>query len=156
MTLICPACKKINLKPHNDPGSGLEIDVCPKCWGIWFDADELSAFFKSGHLKRRFFLEDDAQPEQAVGFTISTRARGCPRCRKAMSEKLFADVSVDICQQCRGIWLDDGELQRIVKQYKKGATGEKTVHSELDKAMGPGEIRDMGGIMKMVLSFFGK
>ena len=156
MALICPACKKVHLKAHQDPATGLEIDVCSKCWGLWFDANELSEFFKSGHLKRRFFLEEDAQPSQFVGFTISTRARKCPRCHKPMTEKLFADVSIDICQECQGLWLDDGELQRIVKQYKKGAKGAPTVIGELDKAMGTGGARDLGGIIKMVLSFFGK
>lgn len=157
MPLICPACRKVHLKAHTDKNTGLEIDACPKCWGIWFDADELGTFFKSDQLKKRFFLTEEAMPLQAVGFTMSTRARPCPRCNKAMSEKLYGDVSIDICPSCRGIWLDDGELQRIVKHYYKGTRDEDGIRQELDKGLGIGSLAkpNLGAVLKSVFSFFG-
>lgn len=157
MALVCPACRKIHLKAYTDKNTGLEIDACPKCWGLWFDSNELGHFFTSEQLKSRFFLPEDVMPAQSTGFIISTKTRPCPRCMKAMQEKLFGDVSVDICQNCLGIWLDDGELQRIVKQYHKGARNEKTVAGELDKALGYGHegSSNLGAILVSVLSFFG-
>jgi Zn-finger nucleic acid-binding protein len=158
MPLICPACRKIQLKTYKDPGTNLEIDSCPKCWGIWFDAHELGAFFKSDMLKHRFFLPEDVEPLESVGYTITTRARVCPRCSKAMKEKLYGDVSIDICSECSGIWLDDGELQRIVAQFHKGAKNEATVAGELQAGLGPDiqQPHNIGTVLQSVLSFFKK
>jgi len=156
MKPICPSCKKIQLKAHADSGTGLEIDVCPKCWGMWFDGDELSRFLKSDRLKKRFFLSEDVSSPQAIGFTISSKQRACPRCRQPMSEELYGDVSVDVCQKCRGIWLDDGELQRIVKSYYKGSHGSKVVDSELDKGFGSErKLSEIGSLIEAVIGFFG-
>lgn len=155
MPLICPACRKIYLKPYTDPGTGLEIDSCPKCWGLWFDSNELAQFFKSGALKNRFYLIEESKPLESTGYTISTRARACPRCKIAMSEKLFGDVSIDICPTCHGIWLDDGELQRIVIQFKKGARNENTVSGELSKGlMGEdGNAPNLGEVVTVVMAY---
>ncbi|MCD4786019.1 MAG: zf-TFIIB domain-containing protein [Candidatus Eremiobacteraeota bacterium] len=157
MASICPACKKVHLQPHIDPTTGLEIDTCSKCWGIWFDANELGKFFKSDHLRKRFFLTEDVKPAQTTGYVISTKARLCPRCRKPMQEKLFGDVSIDICRTCSGIWLDDGELQRIVGQYKKGRRTEQMITGELEKGLEQkeGRTRSLADVIKSVMSFFG-
>ena len=37
----------------------------------------------------------------------------CPRCNVTMREREKGDVIVDICPQCRGVWLDAGELERL-------------------------------------------
>ena len=41
MALRCPVCRKIAMKPEMDSVTGLEIDVCPSCYGMWFDPSEL-------------------------------------------------------------------------------------------------------------------
>lgn len=40
----------------------------------------------------------------------------CPRCNVTllMSEK--QGVEIDYCPQCRGIWLDRGELEKIIER----------------------------------------
>jgi len=136
MPLKCPACRKIYLEAKVDPDTDLEIDVCPECWGMWFDPNELAQFFSSPTLKNRFFLPEETRPLETIGYVISSRARACPRCRKAMEEKSFAGVLIDICIHCQGIWLDDGELQRIVVQYKKGARDGTQVSKELSDGLG--------------------
>jgi len=155
MALVCPACRKIYLKPQVDPETNLEIDTCPKCYGLWFDAEELSKFFKSSNLKRKFFLPEEVAPAQSVGIVMTTRARRCPRCQNTLTEKLFADVSVDICPNCQGVWLDDGELQRIVKQFEKGARNEKIIAEELSKGLGGGVERpSISDVVKVIVAFF--
>lgn len=38
----------------------------------------------------------------------------CPRCQKLLATKVYeAGVEVGECPNCRGVWLDEGELQRI-------------------------------------------
>lgn len=38
----CPKCDKVNLNPFIYGGdSGIELDRCPQCEGLWFDKSEL-------------------------------------------------------------------------------------------------------------------
>lgn len=39
----------------------------------------------------------------------------CPRCETtALEEKDREGVVVDVCSQCRGLWLDRGELEKLI------------------------------------------
>lgn len=38
----------------------------------------------------------------------------CPICGGEMKTVSRYDVEIDICKQCKGIWLDRGELNKIV------------------------------------------
>ena len=38
----------------------------------------------------------------------------CPRCKTALTPKIYeANIEVDTCATCGGLWLDKGELERI-------------------------------------------
>ncbi|MGE0701803.1 MAG: zf-TFIIB domain-containing protein [Hyphomicrobiaceae bacterium] len=37
----------------------------------------------------------------------------CPVCQGAMKEMLRNGVLIDTCTQCRGVWLDRGELEKL-------------------------------------------
>jgi hypothetical protein len=37
----------------------------------------------------------------------------CPKCGMPLEEIAFGEVHVDKCFHCGGLWLDDGELERI-------------------------------------------
>jgi len=39
----------------------------------------------------------------------------CPACQAAMSELVLDGVSIDRCERCGGVWLDDGEAEALVK-----------------------------------------
>ena len=39
----------------------------------------------------------------------------CPRCEAPILQERVRDgVSIDVCRECRGIWLDRGELERLI------------------------------------------
>jgi Zn-finger nucleic acid-binding protein len=39
----------------------------------------------------------------------------CPRCESSVLDERERDgVTVDVCRECRGVWLDRSELERIV------------------------------------------
>ena len=38
----------------------------------------------------------------------------CPNCNTAMSPVNRQDVEFDMCPSCRGVWLDRGELEKLV------------------------------------------
>ena len=37
----------------------------------------------------------------------------CPRCGGVMDLEPAGDIEVDICTNCKGIWLDGGELEAL-------------------------------------------
>jgi uncharacterized protein len=43
----------------------------------------------------------------------------CPACGGELVELERSGVRIDACRQCRGVWLDRGELDRVVEQERK-------------------------------------
>lgn len=99
---LCPKCSK----PMSlwSPGE-LELDHCPVCKGLWFDANELSR-----HLATLGAPRLDEAPTD--GAPLSLR---CPSCaeQKLVGSFLF-DVSVESCPACHGVFLDLGELHELL------------------------------------------
>lgn len=52
--------------------------------------------------------------ESASGEVVGTGA--CPRDGDKLEARTEHDVTIDICPTCRGIWLDEGELEAINKK----------------------------------------
>ncbi|MCC7010959.1 MAG: zf-TFIIB domain-containing protein [Planctomycetes bacterium] len=38
----------------------------------------------------------------------------CPRCSTSLTEHDREGITVDRCQRCRGVWLDRGELEKLL------------------------------------------
>jgi uncharacterized protein len=54
----------------------------------------------------------------------------CPRCEDAeLIERDRQDVKVDICQSCRGVWLDRGELEKLMAYAERAAAEEQAYWS---------------------------
>ena len=47
----------------------------------------------------------------------------CPKCQAPMRSYERSGVTVDQCTECRGIFLDRGELERLVDAETPGSTG---------------------------------
>jgi Zn-finger nucleic acid-binding protein len=45
----------------------------------------------------------------------------CPRCEVALSISDRQGVEIDFCPQCRGVWLDRGELDKVVERAARFA-----------------------------------
>lgn len=128
--MMCPACKKQPLQSSTDSETQLEVDSCEQCLGIWFDAGELQSFYKSRELMQRFTPVGGDSLHHT--YEISSSARRCPRCRKGMERPLVGGILVDVCQECRGIWFDHGELQKITQIYKtRGLKGDDLVAAQV-------------------------
>ena len=52
-------------------------------------------------------LEQEAERHRALHFMR------CPKCGSELQEVDFADVRVDKCSKCEGLWLDKGELEKL-------------------------------------------
>ncbi|MEO1293856.1 MAG: zf-TFIIB domain-containing protein [Pseudomonadota bacterium] len=45
----------------------------------------------------------------------------CPNCATPMNEVARRGVYVDVCPSCRGVWLDGGELEKLMSVADQGA-----------------------------------
>jgi len=45
----------------------------------------------------------------------------CPNCQSNMQALNRADVEFDMCPTCRGVWLDRGELEKIIEGAREAA-----------------------------------
>ncbi|MEM7235914.1 MAG: zf-TFIIB domain-containing protein [Planctomycetota bacterium] len=43
----------------------------------------------------------------------------CPLCEVGMEVKVREDVMIDMCPSCRGVWLDRGELEKIIADVRR-------------------------------------
>ncbi|MBS1960926.1 MAG: zf-TFIIB domain-containing protein [Bdellovibrionales bacterium] len=42
----------------------------------------------------------------------------CPRCSKPLNPADYERVDVDVCGGCKGVWLDEGEILRIIDTHE--------------------------------------
>ncbi|MCS6925974.1 MAG: zf-TFIIB domain-containing protein [Candidatus Binatia bacterium] len=43
----------------------------------------------------------------------------CPRCQTLLQEVTKTGVLIDLCPECRGVWLDRGELEKIIQRARE-------------------------------------
>lgn len=43
----------------------------------------------------------------------------CPNCNVGMTQVKRSDVEIDMCPQCRGVWLDRGELEKLLQPLRE-------------------------------------
>ena len=54
----------------------------------------------------------------------------CPRCSSPLHPRVKKGVEIDYCNSCGGIWLDAGELDKIVQRSGKGSPQFQQQHKE--------------------------
>lgn len=45
----------------------------------------------------------------------------CMKCTAVLFKTRLGDIEVDYCRECGGLWLDQGELERIVRTTRKAS-----------------------------------
>lgn len=112
--LKCPKCEH-NLKPIDY--KGVKLDECENCKGKWFDRDELRKAKDRTDDDLRW-LDFDLFDETANKFTTTTPSQLiCPKDGSEMTSLTYEDskVTIDKCNQCQGVWLDNQEFEKIIK-----------------------------------------
>ncbi len=114
--MICPNCKKETTEKINF--HKVQVDRCAQCHGIWFDKDELnkSKDDKDEYLK---WLDIDLWKE-GKKFQVSRSEKICPLCQNTLYQVRYGEsnIKVDACNECKGIWLDQGEFKKIIAYLK--------------------------------------
>lgn len=106
----CPKCPNSPLVAT--PVQAIEVDRCKACGGIWFDNHELIPLL---HEK----ISDLAALQgKSVSRGANQKHGLCPRDNAGLlrvSSALGRSVILDTCPECRGIWLDGGEFDTLLK-----------------------------------------
>ena len=107
----CPKCEDRQLVAATVRGT--EVDRCPHCDGIWFDAKELATLLAT--------RPSDLKPLAGGATDAATNARAgrCPRDQSRLMRVCSAHkrtVILETCPTCHGLWLDGGELKELLRQ----------------------------------------
>jgi Zn-finger nucleic acid-binding protein len=115
--VACPRCthelREITVEAQNDDGEREDVPVeeCAACHGLWLDREKLSQL---ENVTKVVLVELRRLP----GEETQERLIQCPKCAdRHVMEKIESQedstVIMDVCSQCQGVWLDDGELEAI-------------------------------------------
>lgn len=123
--MICPVC---GIEMIAVERSGIELDSCISCRGLWFDHGELDllAELTGADLSR---LDDAAA-------TPSMHRRRCPRCNSQLDQEVIGLLQIDRCPRGDGFWFDRGELGRLIEEGLPGETTLGTLTSYLGEVFG--------------------
>ena len=91
----------------------LELDQCFVCKGVWFDSGELDKYMNEG-----VTVIDSPPIDSQIKNDQDKKIGKCPRCGVDMIKKEApkdSSVTIDFCQQCNGVWLDNTEIDRLEK-----------------------------------------
>jgi Zn-finger nucleic acid-binding protein len=109
----CPICNKplVSAIVNN-----VRIFSCPKCRGNLIEQSKMLPIIRQS--KSLDTINEDLQypPEKSE----LTRTVTCPSCQKMMAVYPYGgpgNIIIQGCEQCRLIWLDFGELSRIIRSY---------------------------------------
>ena len=93
--------------------SGIEVDRCTSCQGIWFDSQEAQS------LKKMQGSESIDIGDPATGKKFDEiEDINCPKCQTQMTKMVDlkqTHIWYEKCPVCYGIWFDAGEF----KDYKE-------------------------------------
>lgn len=136
----CPKCDgtlgKVTITKRPDYGDDvlrdaeaverIEVDQCYSCNGIWLDAKELDQY-----LDEKLLILNSPQVKERKLHDQKTGR--CPRCQKPMVKEKgpILLMTIDVCRNCGGIWLDSGEINRLQSKNLTWAEKNKLVFRNL-------------------------
>lgn len=141
---------------------GIAILECPRCKGRWFPRDALNAAKNRTDEDLRW-LDFDPFGKEADKFRVSSKEKRCPEDLGKMESLTYetSGIVIEKCPRCRGIWLQHGEFEKIVKYLETEADTESASNYAKDAfreflKIGTGEkskraeIRDFLVVMKLL------
>ena len=110
----CPKCPNSPLVATRV--QDIEVDRCQTCEGIWFDNYELIPLLHE-RIADLAALRGKSTPPGA-----NQKHGQCPRDSAGLirvSSALGRSVILDTCPECRGVWLDGGEFDTLLKSVDR-------------------------------------
>jgi Zn-finger nucleic acid-binding protein len=123
---VCLGVKMEKVRLGSNPH--IELDVCRRCGGMWFDAGEVARLRRLKPQALWTHVEANADEFRmkchdcaatlkrndekclACGW-VNTLA--CPACRRGLTRVVQDGLAIDVCRRCRGAWFDNVELASV-------------------------------------------
>ncbi|RKG82646.1 TFIIB-type zinc ribbon-containing protein [Corallococcus terminator] len=138
MARSCPVCpsQPLNVVQASD----VDVDICPRCHGLFFDRGELERFPDRPSLKPLMGTARNAASRCRAGGHLVPRSLAncatcrsepvaCPGCGARLGLVSARVCTVDLCVQCGGAWLDAGKFETLehatVEAPKASPSGSK-------------------------------
>jgi Zn-finger nucleic acid-binding protein len=108
---------------------GVRVHFDGPSGGFWLEQDELSTLAEHHHAHI-----------QQVESVVTPSARACPHDQTRLLEHEFGNhsgIKVDECPQCGGLWLDSGELRKVILYLEANAEVMKHIpHTQAHEHIG--------------------
>jgi Zn-finger nucleic acid-binding protein len=105
-----------------NPGTLIQLEQCQKCGGIWCDKWELFPIDPE-EAERVDVKAAVNEPLLVAPAKLPQRSLHCPRCTAPLQlckdPVLPADLLLERCLRCDGIWLNRGEMKRFKRHQRK-------------------------------------
>jgi Zn-finger nucleic acid-binding protein len=106
--------------------SGLTIDRCTTCGGVWLDPGEMEQAERIARERGKGRKDEGVVIADLYRRTYDNARRAqqerppidCPACGDPMFEREWiygSALRVEVCMSCRGVWLDEGELDDLAR-----------------------------------------
>ena len=90
------------------------VAFCPNCFGVLIDNEGIGNLLR---IRRSEYKGPDKTPSP-IDQQALKRGRNCPNCRGPMEVYAYGgpgNVVMDSCCGCHMLWMDNGEITKIVK-----------------------------------------
>ena len=130
--LPCPVCDLL-MPPHQV--SGLGLNECTTCHGLWVPGDAFEALVARARQAREATGSDAPQPARVTGGNPARQQvayRKCPECQAFMQRRNYrksSGIIIDVCNT-HGTWLDPDELEQIAGFLSTGGETSPTLQAE--------------------------
>lgn len=136
----------------------VELDICPKTGGIWFDRFEINKFDET-HEDISEILK--ALPKNPVPPEV-LKSRKSPKHPSVIMQQqpygpkgMNGILTVDVCSMSAGIWLDYQEIQKIQELYPNESDRKKSVEDFVEKSFqlkNENQKHSVLGLSKLILT----
>jgi Zn-finger nucleic acid-binding protein len=127
----CPRCRE---SLQGLRLGAMSVHECAACGGLWVDPATFQKLCddRDEHAGVVSVLEGRVPTKPVTPDTV--KYLSCPQCKKLMNRVNFAHTSGVITDTCKdhGVWLDRGELQRVVAFVEHGGLSTLRQH-EIDQ-----------------------
>ncbi len=121
----CPRCHTpLSSEEHGD----IVMERCDQCGGRFLDPDDLKAILEMVRLP-----VTGTATRMGVDLTGVNEDAACPHCNVPMEPFNYAGdsgVILDKCHGCGGLWLDKGDLERVLAVV---AASEKDIERDMKR-----------------------
>ena len=84
--------------------------------------DQYFMKIESEKLARKRAELDKTRQEELKKHKKDTHWMKCPKCGSDLEEINYQNVMIDMCNDCKGVWLDHGELELLAKGQAQMST----------------------------------